>query len=408
MKEKVLFVLTIAVAFIFFLSCGEEGKPGKDGSSCTIVVNEDGSKKLVCDDGTEAEIVAGNAAPSIDSIVIDGEVYSGTAVTVENSAVVVINVTDPDNEPEEIEYSISGGYAAIEQDSAEKNKFIITSQTYGILNFTVIVTDGCQFSVADFSIKPKSAVLPSCGNGIIEPGEVCDGNAKSCKTLGLGDSSVIVECKEDCSGWATAGICKRTFVCDGKLEHSVWNSVSEYEQTWDGEKWEPADSVAEYSEETSDESCRFKCAEDVDWDKEGLKCKDPFIFPHAGLDWSKKSSNTKGWISAVTYCENLSGRLPTISEFRTLIQNCPATETGGECTVTDECLSYSSCWSDSCYGHYPEGDNTGKHSAFGDTDWFWSASELSDHTDYAWGVHFFNGYVYSNYKTGTHYARCVR
>ena len=55
------------------------------------------------------------------------------------------------------------------------------------------------------------------------------------------------------------------------------------------EKMGACDSVAEYSEETSDESCRFKCAEDVDWDKEGLKCKDPLIFSHAGLDWSKKS-----------------------------------------------------------------------------------------------------------------------
>ncbi|HDT11782.1 MAG TPA: PEGA domain-containing protein [bacterium] len=58
----------------------------------------------------------------------------------------------------------------------------------------------------------------------------------------------------------------------------------------------------------------------------------------SGLKWSKKAPSRMNWSDAMKYCENLkedghsAWRLPTISELRTLIKNCPATQTGGACS----------------------------------------------------------------------------
>lgn len=131
-----------------------------------------------------------------------------------------------------------------------------------------------------------------------------------------------------------------------------------------------------------------------------------FCHPHDGLNWSDASSDSMDWDNAITYCENLGGRLPTISELRTLIQNCPTTETGGKCGITDSCLSSTDCWNDSC--DRCEYDESGKYSVFGDTYWFWSSSELLGNADFAWYVYFSSGYVYSYSKDGNNFVRCVQ
>lgn len=66
-----------------------------------------------------------------------------------------------------------------------------------------------------------------------------------------------------------------------------------------------------------------------------------FCHSHDYLSWSDKAIEKMNWDDAIKYCEDLGGRLPTIDELRTLIQNCPATETGGECGVTEGCLKIS-------------------------------------------------------------------
>lgn len=153
---------------------------------------------------------------------------------------------------------------------------------------------------------------------------------------------------------------------------------------------------------TYDHTCPGKC------DSSTGKCDCAKV---NGKTWSEAVKN-KTWEEAKTYCENLvecgysDWHLPTISELRTLIQNCPATMTGGECGVTDSCLSYNECENSACSGC--GSDVSGKYSKLGDTGYFWSSSVRSDISDSAWHVDFYFGSVYDNGKSITNSVRCVR
>ena len=52
--------------------------------------------------------------------------------------------------------------------------------------------------------------------------------------------------------------------CTGKPENAVWNSVSNITQTWNGTEWVPTTS-ATFNETPSTTECRFKCAENYEW-----------------------------------------------------------------------------------------------------------------------------------------------
>lgn len=133
------------------------------------------------------------------------------------------------------------------------------------------------------------------------------------------------------------------------------------------------------------------------------------------LAWSKRSENTMAWQDAVNYCSNyteggLSGwHLPNINELRTLIQNCPGSQTGGSCTVKDpDCLA-NSCRSDDCHCE-EKYTNGGYYSKLGDDDDvdLWSSSVQSGNSVGAWHVDFYSGYVSLTSKSSTNSVRCVR
>lgn len=84
---------------------------------------------------------------------------------------------------------------------------------------------------------------------------------------------------------------------------------------------------------------------------DGLPYNETWTDSETGLMWEAFDQ-----CSSRPYCDGFEWagyddwRLPTISELRSLVQGCQATETGGSCGITDECTSYSSCWEEECEG----------------------------------------------------------
>ncbi len=142
------------------------------------------------------------------------------------------------------------------------------------------------------------------------------------------------------------------------------------------------------------------------------------IYDYSTLVWQNPpTEETMEWQDAIDYCDDLSldghndWRLPTISELRSLIRGCPATETGGSCTVQDDgCLSLS-C-RENCSGC--SGDDGPADGCYwsdemeGPCDWYWSSSPVEEYDDVAWGVDFSRGYVDHGYVSYDLYVRCVR
>ncbi len=137
------------------------------------------------------------------------------------------------------------------------------------------------------------------------------------------------------------------------------------------------------------------------------------------LVWSERFSKAGTWAAAVSYCGNLNEgghndwRLPTIDELRTLIKNCPKTERGGSCKVSERnaCLA-DNCFSQDCY--CDSNEQEGYYSKLGDGDivWLWSSSGNSDDPERFWYVSFASGMVGSllkeGYKGDDDSVRCVR
>ncbi|MBP5434274.1 DUF1566 domain-containing protein [bacterium] len=136
------------------------------------------------------------------------------------------------------------------------------------------------------------------------------------------------------------------------------------------------------------------------------------------LDDRTWSSTMKlvNWEDALDYCNNLTEcgysdwHMPSISELRTLIMGCSGTESGGECKVTDDCLSSGNCMNDACNGctRNDSNDNFCRIGFEGRP--LWSSSTDSDTSGKVWAVDFYRANVTTNDKTSVipNAFRCVR
>ena len=140
-----------------------------------------------------------------------------------------------------------------------------------------------------------------------------------------------------------------------------------------------------------------------------------------GIMWSSHSEDAMNWYDAVKYCKKLNEcghsdwYLPTIDELRTLVTGCQHIETGGDCAVTESCLSFEDCWSYVCKCDVTDYDPCSKLGECDSEIMLWSSSTQSDFPDYAWYISFFYGDVYNTYKMHDaynyaikYYAQCAR
>ncbi len=129
---------------------------------------------------------------------------------------------------------------------------------------------------------------------------------------------------------------------------------------------------------------------------------DPICHYYADKFWSGMAEKKMTWTEAKLYCTKLGGRLPTISELRTLVIICEEIQPGGKCGVTDECLQ-ESCLSDDCSCE----TNFNDCSAFNDEKELWSISEVTD-TDFVWFLDFDLGDILFTDKEDTLLVRCTK
>jgi hypothetical protein len=98
----------------------------------------------------------------------------------------------------------------------------------------------------------------------------------------------------------------------------------------------------------------------------------PFCQRFQGRSWSDMTGELT-FDAAKEYCSSIGGRLPTISELRTLVVDCDTTKAGGTCGLTDTCNSLDTCWD----AHACANCGDGSSSVFHNEHNFWSSTPFS-------------------------------
>jgi len=142
--------------------------------------------------------------------------------------------------------------------------------------------------------------------------------------------------------------------------------------------------------------------------------------PETGYQWQNKvPSNPRGFDEATDYCDwlNTAGlggysagwRIPTISEMRTLVKGCSATEVGGVCGVYDLCSQEASCWNEACNGcALPAEDCYWPDDIQGLCGTYWSSTGYNGTNTAQWILDFTAASILGGSRVENHLVRCVR
>jgi len=137
---------------------------------------------------------------------------------------------------------------------------------------------------------------------------------------------------------------------------------------------------------------------------------DKFPLENNGTKWSMPADTNMTVVNGAAYCDDLGGRLPSVSELRSLIKDWSKTMTGGECEVTDSCNSSQNCL-DKALCNGSEDSFNGKYSVFGENTKgsFWSSTKDSykPETSHNWIVDFNNGGLESYYEGADRGILCI-
>ena len=146
--------------------------------------------------------------------------------------------------------------------------------------------------------------------------------------------------------------------------------------------------------------------------------KDSYIIDNErNLMWTLKDQDMMNFSDAEEYCKslNLNGkkewRLPSISEWRSIIVGCKMKLNEGSCAVSDVCAERNLCWSMHC--SCPELKGPGKKGCYWDDSvWgencssYWSKTKSSNYS--GWVLLFDKAAVGTSSLDNTWYVKCVK
>ncbi len=140
----------------------------------------------------------------------------------------------------------------------------------------------------------------------------------------------------------------------------------------------------------------------------------------AELIWQRVAAETRMTVeAALLYCEENKGelpglgwRLPNVTELRSLVRGCPATETDGVCGLTESCTAFESCWSTDCWSTCMLGDGPGgcyRETALeGSCSAAWSMDGVDDQPGRYWYLNYRRAGLHHDIAEVESEVRCVR
>lgn len=139
------------------------------------------------------------------------------------------------------------------------------------------------------------------------------------------------------------------------------------------------------------------------------------------LIWQRVSPVARMSVTAaLVYCEEnpdglpgLGWHLPNVTELRTLVRGCPATEPEGACGLTESCTDFEACWSTDCWSTCMLGDGPG--GCYRETELegescsaAWSSDSVDDQMGRYWYLNFRRAGLHHDIPEVESEVRCVR